>query len=139
MNVLIVVYMRKSNQARRNLDRNNLNRDDSSRKQEIRLTVVGCVLSGTYTTAAMAQVLAWVTILGIIPYSDDLIEFSYEWFLNFFDIFTLCNPYLLLFLSSAARRQFFDFLGIKKSKSVTIFVTTTNHSPSTQNRRAFLK
>lgn len=130
--------MRKSNIARRRMSRNDPNHDDPRRKHEIRLTAVGCILSGTYTTAALAQVLVWIMILGIIPYSDDIVEFSYQWFLNFFDIFTLCNPYLLLFLSSIVRRQYLAFLGFRKETVIQAFVTHTHQSSSPQNRRSFL-
>jgi hypothetical protein len=118
-NVLIMVHMRKMNRAR-----NTAGTDDQNTKTEVRLAIVGVTLSVTYTTAALAQVMLYAVILGALPYSDNIVQLTYQWFINFFGLFTIISPYLLLFISTIARRQFFACFGFKESVSPTLFITT---------------
>jgi hypothetical protein len=74
---------------------------------ELKLAIVGAIISVSYLTSA---VFLFLYTMG----STDKLSVDPEQMMNLyyisFDIFTMCNPYLLLFLSSTVRGEFVSFL-----------------------------
>ncbi len=104
------------------------------KRAEQRLAVVGIIISVSYVSSVVFISLAELGGLNVLPTVNA--DIMTNWYYNSFDTFTMCNPYILLVLSSVARSAFLRFV---TCKGVAIDATrpslTLNSSNVRQNLR----
>ncbi len=77
------------------------------RKVEVRLLIVGIIISASYMTSIVFATLGNLASMNWIPLNA---YEMYAWYYRMFDIFTMCNPYVLLILSEVTRKAFLSFI-----------------------------
>jgi hypothetical protein len=124
MNVMTVAISIKN---RRQISNTNSEMTGTRKKVEMRLAVVGIIISMSYVSSVVFLALFYLASSNFLRLDDD--EMS-NLFYDSFDTLTLCNPYLLLILSQATRIAFFRFINCKnvltEDTNQTIIRTTTN-------------
>ena len=109
-NIIIVVFVRKHGKNPAVWAENS---KSYSLGNEFRFAFVGGLLSISYTLAMSNQIYYFLVYMEVLPDSTTGSNFVYTWYLIFFDLFTLSNPYLLVFLSSLVRRRLLRLLKLK--------------------------
>lgn len=105
MNILTIATSRR---YRRSVQDQDSEIFRQKKKVEIRLSFVGFVVSTSYVTSVIFDVLVTVSQWNISLFAGMNSDALLTWYYRFFDIFTMCDPYLLLFLSPAVRAKFFQ-------------------------------
>jgi hypothetical protein len=85
--------------------------NEGRRKAELRLLIVGIIISVSYVSSVIFITLCQLAYKNLIPLNGDEMLI---WYYNTFDIFTLCNPYILLILSEITRKAFLSFILCKQ-------------------------
>jgi hypothetical protein len=126
MNIMTVAFSIKNRLQLSNADSETIR---ARQKAELRLVVVGIIISLSYVSSVVLLALWQFSNSNLLPF--DSYQMSQVYY-DSFDTFTLCNPYLLLILSEATRTEFFRFLGYKQGVTE---VTNLTANRSTTNAR----
>jgi len=116
MNILTIASSRK---YRLNVQHQDSEESKKRKKTEIRLFVLGFVVSASYVTSELFIVLYTLSLWKISVFADINDDLMYTWYMRFYDFFSMCDPYLLVFLSPTVRAKFFQMLSFNRFGKTT--------------------
>jgi hypothetical protein len=115
LNVLTVAISFNNRRQMPNRDRETF---QARKKIEMRLAVVNIIISVSYVSSVIFSTLWGATnAFPNAPINGDVMSY---WYYISFHTFTMCNPYILLILSTATRNEFLRFITCKYGVNVSI-------------------